>query len=223
MSFAQQATGLSNSATAVYNVMKSHGAKIFNASTGFMTNISTPIFNKMSSWNTDKIFFVVKVGLTILIGIFGIIKVTEWINNTIKEASFIADLLSLDMASPSKIDKLQKLAVDISPKYEEGLKEQLINKYEEDYKQYITKNRPNIINAINQLRREVGDSNYTFQTNDDLIKHNILQEKKLNGPYLTEEENPQYYLNKSVDQIPGLNWDKYGLRHTALTNLTLIQ
>src|SRR4030095_12090602 len=214
MSFAQQANGWGSSATTVYNAMKSHGNKIFDAGASFMTNISMPIFNKMSSWTTNNIFYIVTAGLTILMIRFGAPVMMKWF---LKKSLNLAEA-TLPNALPSSINDFQKAAALISQEETTNLNQKLFDKYYNDYtryinayKQYIENKANNSLNKINPLIHiidllitEVANPNYIFSNNESVVRHNIIL-NIINKPYITtEEEMPGYYVGKSINDIPGL-------------------
>jgi len=204
ISFAQQATGWGSSATAVYNVMQSHGAKIFNAGSGFMTNISTPIFNIMSSWSPNKIFSVVIAGLATLIISYGMYMLVKLSNYLMNEG---IGLLINDDSSPEGIAKAMSESKS-NPQIHNKYKEILKNKYAEDYRLYLQSvNITERLLKIQALMEEVSNNEYTF-SKEGLKAHNIIVKK-----------GGQRYWYKQPARIPGFNWGNDGLRYNALKNI----
>jgi len=204
ISFAQQTTGWGSSTTAAYNAMKSHGAKIFNVGTGFMTNISTPLFNIMSSWSPNKIFSVVIAGVATLIigyGMYTLVKLSNYLMN-----EGINSLIA-DDSSPEGIAKAMlesKPNTQIHNTYKEALKE----KYANDYRLYLQSvDITERLLKIKALTEEVTDINYTI-TGEGRNAHNL--KKKIGKPS---------YLGQQPAKLPGFNWGKDGLRYNALENI----
>jgi len=204
ISFAQQATGWGSSATAVYSAMKSHGAKIFNVSSGFMTNVSTPLFNIMSSWSTDKIFSVVKTGVLILIMSYGMYMLIKLSNYLMNEG--LGFLVKND-SSPEGIAAAMSISASI-PFIHNAHKEILKKKYADDYRRYLESvNITERLLKIQALMGEVTDPNYTL-TGEGLTTHSLKKER-----------GKPSHLWQKIATRPGFNWGQNGLRHNALENI----